>query len=572
MLHVGVRGCALGLVVIVLALALLVVAVNGRPSLATPGTTEQVSVDSAANQANASSFDPAISADGRYVAFYSDATNLVSGDTNGDADIFVHDRETGITERVSVDSAGNEGNSISANPAISADGRYVAFVSGASSLVPGDTNDDIDVFVHDRQTGATTRVSVDGAGNQANSWSYQPTISADGRYVVFVSGATNLVPEDTNSYDHIFLHDRDTDGDGIFDEAGAIATKLLTAGGNNHSAEPAMSPDGRYVTFTSWASNLVAGDTNDVMDVFVRDRDTDGDGIFDEAGAIATERVSVDSAGNQGNEESSWPAISGDSRYVAFASWASNLVVGDTNGHHDIFVHDRQTGVTERVSVDSAGNEGNGTSEFLTVSDDGRFVAFQSQASNLVPGDASDDYDVFVHDCQTGVTERVSVDSAGNEGNEWSRYPAISADGRYVAFESWASNLVPGDTNGSQDVFVHDRAGVSTAPPPAPPTAMPVVTPELELTPETPMPEFPPTAVTPPIPTPTAIPPLTPAPAPTPEATPLATPTIAPAMLPATGSGGLHDGKGLPRAVVLAAVAVMAVTAGAWYAGRRRLA
>ncbi|MCJ7510740.1 MAG: hypothetical protein MUP14_07635 [Dehalococcoidia bacterium] len=555
------------------------------------GTTERVSVDSAGNEGNAHSWAAAISADGRYVAFHSYASNLVPGDTNDFADVFVHDRQAGATELVSVDSAGNQGNSVSANPVISADGRYVAFASQASNLVAGDTNDDIDVFVHDRQTGATTRVSVDSAGNEGNWWSQHAAISSDGRYVAFSSQASNLVPEGTNGYEHIFVHDRDADGDGIFDEAGAIATRVLTGEGNAHSTDPAMSPDGRYVVFQSWASNLVAEDTNGVVDIFVHDRDTDGDGIFDEAGATATERVSVDSAGNQGNEESQWPAISADGRYVTFAAWASNLVPGDTNGNHDVFWHDRQTGATERVSVSSAGNEGNATSEFPAISADGRYVAFQSQASNLVPGDAGDDYDVFVHDCQTGATERVSVNYAGYEGNDWSRYPALSADGRYVAFESSAGNLVMDDTNGSDDIFVHDRLGIPPTPAPTPTST---VTPTRTIAPqpptpqppapETPTPEVPPTAAPPPTVTPSpATPEATPTPAatsipqptPTPNATPVVTPTPvrAPAMLPATGGGGLLDDNGLPRAAVLAAVVALApLTSGAWYARRRWLA
>jgi len=687
----AIRRRALALTATALALALLLLAANGRLSFALPGTTERVSVDSAGNEGNDHSWGAAISADGRYVAFFSYASNLVPGDTNGyNDDVFVHDRETGATTRVSVDSAGNEGNSASANPAINADGRYVAFASQASNLVPGDTNDDIDVFVHDRQTRATERVSVDSAGNEGNWWSQHPAISSDGRYVAFVSGATNLVSEGTNGYEQIFLHDRDTDGDGILDEAGAIATKLLSVEGNMHSTDPSMSPDGRYVVFASWASNLVLGDANGVVDIFVHDRDTDGDGVFDETGATATEWVSVDSAGNQGNEESRYPAISADGRYVAFASWASNLVPDDTNGHYDIFVHDRQTGVTERVSVSSAGNEGNAISEFPAISADGRYVAFQSQASNLVPGDGSDDYDIFVHDRQTGTTERVSVDNAGNEGNEWSRYPAISADGRYVAFESSASNLVPDDANARDDILVHDRLGIPPTPTPTPTSA---VTPELTPppqppAPETPTPEVPPTAAPSPPPgarcfqpeferfevpsfpfqgptgmvieantycgnvtingqpapdgtlveavaegevcasvetqgglyrvivplflcpqdpvddlsvvflvagteakekghlaspvslwlldltveepTPAVTP--TPQPTPTPNVMAVVTPepVKTPAMLPATGGGGLLDDNGLPQAAVLATMAVMALTAGTWYARRRR--
>src|SRR4028118_979753 len=167
-------------------------------------------------------------------------------------------------------------------------------------------------------------------------------------------------------------------------------------------------------------------------------------------------RVSVDSAGNLGNDRSSFPSISTDGRFVAFASDASNIVPGDTNNRSDIFVRDTLTNTTTRVSLDSAGNQGNRDSSFPSISADGRFVAFASDASNIVPGDTNNRSDIFVRDRLTNTTTRVSVDSAGNQGNRDSNYPSISADGRFVAFESDASNIVPGDTNNSHDIFVRD--------------------------------------------------------------------------------------------------------------------
>src|SRR5207245_298074 len=227
--------------------------------------------------------------------------------------------------------------------------------------------------------------------------------------------------------------------------------------GNGASTGVALSADGRFVAFTSVATNLVAGDANGVSDVFVHDRQ-----------AGTTERVSVDSAGSEGNGASTGVALSADGRFVAFTSVATNLVAGDTNGAADVFVHDRQTGTTERGSVDSAGSEGNGASTGVALSADGRFVAFTSAATNLVAGDTNGVTDVFVHDRQTGTTERVSVDSAGIEGNGASAGVALSADGRFVAFTSVATNLVAGDTNGAADVFVHDRGTTDTTPPTAP--------------------------------------------------------------------------------------------------------
>jgi len=179
---------------------------------------------------------------------------------------------------------------------------------------------------------------------------------------------------------------------------------------------------------------------------------------FGEARAAGiTTRVSVDSSGIQGDIYSFVPSISADGRYVAFESFATNLVAGDNNGYLDIFVRDRQTGQTTRVSVDNSGNQGNGHSSAPSISADGRNVAFQSDATNLVAGDTNGVYDIFVHDRQTGRTTRVSVNSSGIQGNAYSDQPSISADGRHVAFESLATNLAAGETNGATDVFVHDR-------------------------------------------------------------------------------------------------------------------
>ncbi len=400
------------------------------------GITTRVSVDNAGNPGNASSAYHAISADGRYVVFGSWATNLVPG--SGYAGIYVRDRQTGQTTRVSVDSAGNEANDQSFYPSISADGRYVLFESMAGNLVAGDNNNVPDMFVHDRQTGQTTRVSVGSAGEQGNDGSFPGVISADGRYVAFQSYASSLVPGDNNAAGDIFVHDRQTG------ETTRISVDSAGGEGKGQSQGPSISADGRYVAFASQASNLVPGDNNATFDVFVHDRQTG-----------ETTRVSVDSAGNEGNGSSINAAISADGRHVAFESSASNLVAGDTNGFADIFVHDRQTGQTTRVSVDSAGNQGDsgsGYSSTSSISADGRYVAFDSGATNLVAGDNNAASDVFVHDRQTGRTNRASVNSAGNEGNDWSGSGSISADGRFVAFGSVATNLAPGVGYG--DVYV----------------------------------------------------------------------------------------------------------------------
>ena len=452
--------------------------------------TERVSVDSAGVEGNSASTNPSISADGRHVAFESQADNLVANDTNTDIDIFVHDWQTETTTRVSVDSGGAEGDDKSAAPSISSDGRYVAFESDATNLlgVGNDTNGWPDIFVHDRDADgdgiydepgevSTVRVSVVSDGTESIDPSNNPSISSDGRYVAFESGGElDLTAIEFLLFRDVFVHDRDTDGDGIYDEPGQVSTIRVSedsAGNeaNEASTAPSSSDDGRHVAFESDATNLVGAgnDNNGSTDVFVHDRDTDGDGIYDELGEVSTVRVSVDSTGAEGiGGDSSSCSISGDGRYVAFVSAATNLVADDTNGNTDIFVHDRDTDEdgqydepgevsTIRVSVDSVGGEGDNNSNFPSISGDGRYVAFESAATNLVADDTNVSADVFVHDLQTGTTTRVSVNSASTEGNNTSSDPSIAANRKNVAFESDATNLVAGDNNNFLDIFVNER-------------------------------------------------------------------------------------------------------------------
>jgi Tol biopolymer transport system component len=254
----------------------------------------------------------------------------VSGDTNNTHDVFVHDRKTGQTTRVSVRSNGTQGNGLSVHPSLSADGRYVAFDSESSNLVRGDTNSTTDVFVHDRQSGKTSRISVASDGTQGDGFSIvtSPSISANGRYVAFLSFATNLVSDDTNFAADIFVHDRKTG------QTTRVSVASDGTQGDGNSEFPWLSANGRYVAFHSLASNLVSGDTNFTSDIFVHDRKTG-----------QTTRVSVASDGTQGNSFSGDPSISANGRFVAFSSVASNLAEGgDTNGVNDIFVHDRRDG------------------------------------------------------------------------------------------------------------------------------------------------------------------------------------------------------------------------------------
>jgi pimeloyl-ACP methyl ester carboxylesterase len=358
--------------------------------------------------------------------------------------VFVRDIQTNATARASLDSSGIQGNSHSGFPVISADGRYVVFVSRASNLVTGDTNGFWDIFTRDIQMNSTARVSVNSGGVQGNNDSsrlFQPSISADGRYVAFESNASNLVGEDTNGTSDIFVRDTQTN----------TTTRVSVASSgeqaNLSSVDPSISADGRYVAFYSTASNLVSGDTNGTSDIFVRD-------IVENS----TTRISVDSDGTQANGSSYDPSISADGRYVAYDSNASNLVSGDTNGLVDIFVRDTVANNTTRVSLDSSGIQGDANSYAPSISANGHHVVFYSSASNLVNEDTNGMNDVFVHDRQSGQTKRVSLASDGTQGDGNSdSFSSISADGRYVTFGSNASNLVSGDSNGMSDVFVHEN-------------------------------------------------------------------------------------------------------------------
>lgn len=424
---------------------LVLVLVSLTASSAQQGATSRVSVSTSGVEAAGRPYPTSISADGRYVVFDSDASNLVAGDTNGVRDTFVRDRLTGVTTRISVSSAGQQGNdrSNTAEPVISADGRFVAFSSLASNLVDDDTLTFSDVFVHDRVTGQTTRVSTSPLfGGQALGHSSSPAISADGRYIAFFSTAGNIVPGDTNLFTDIFVSDRQT-----LQTVRVSVSTTGVQGNDNCDYHISMTPDGRFVAFVSAARNLVPSDISTYHKVFVRD-----------VQASVTTLESVSTGGIPANDACWVPKISGDGRFVAFLSQARNLVAGDSNGSSDVFVRDRQSGITSRVSVSSTGVQGNEDSNIgIAISADGRFVAFSSLASNLVVGDTNSTGDVFVRDRYLGVTSRVSLSTTGLQGNGWSGFQdtAMSADGRYIAFGSWASNLVQNDSNGVPDVFVH---------------------------------------------------------------------------------------------------------------------
>jgi len=418
------------------------------------GRTDLVSYSHDGSMIWGASSRSTISPDGRFVVFESYANNLVFGDTNYHVDVFLHDRQTGSTVQSSVSSSGAQADSYpSYQGTVSDDGRYVAFRSYATNLVPLDRNGVEDIFVHDHWTGTTRRASVDRLGVEANDGSFAPSISGDGRFLAFASIATNLVPDEAPLYlSQVYLRDL---------EAGGIVIASIDGFGGHvgTSRDPSLSADGRTIAFHSYGLK-VPGDTVQAPggQIYVRDLT-----------AGVTTRVSVDSQGHPA-KSSVWtdtfaPSLSGDGRFVAFQSRAGNLVAGDDESSLDVFVHDRGTATTTRVSVSSSGAPGNGDSDHPHLSADGRFVTFSSLATNLVPDDGNGRQDVFVHDLLTGATTRISVATDGGDGSggapsyaEFAAAEGISADGRFVAFSSWYSNLAVGDTNIVGDVFVHDRA------------------------------------------------------------------------------------------------------------------
>ncbi len=418
-------------------LGLLLQPWSGYSVYAAPGDITRVSVNSNGAQADAMTYSGDISADGNFVVFDSEAGNLVSDDTNGQGDVFLHNRQLGTTTRVSVDATGGQVEGGGGAASVSADGHFVAFESGAASLVTGDMNGFTDIFVKDMQSGAVTRVSVDSNGVEANNDSSSPSISGSGRYVAFVSDATNLVANDVNEAVDVFVHDLQTG-----------TTVLASVGGNASSYDPSISLDGNFVVFSSLASSLVSGDTNNVRDVFVYSVQT---------GQVSL--ASVNSNGVQAEKGAVEPSISGDGRYVAFSSASENLQSVDTLSFTYVYVHDRTTGETSLVSSYD-GYPMYGTADDPVISADGRYIAFSYDDK----GDGMAVRWIYVHDRISNVTV-LPTKGGSSDDNSTPILPSISGDGRFLAYASASAKLVPGDTNGVRDVFVKEVAyAVDSAP------------------------------------------------------------------------------------------------------------
>jgi Tol biopolymer transport system component len=416
------------------------------PALATVNETTLVSRADGAGGAkgNGASFLPdsstTISADGRYVAFESRASNLDPDDTDTNSDVFVRDLQTGETTTLVSRDDGVSGAKMGGfEPSISADGRYVAFTTYGG-----------DVFVRDLQTSETTLVNradgVNGAkGDDAQngrgaSGSSNPSISADGRYVAFESYSSNLDPDAPGTdFKDIFVRDLQN-SETTFVSRGDGANGVQ---GNSNSFNPSISADGRYVAFDSAASYFDPDDTaRQTFDVFVRDLQNSETTLLSRADGAS---------GAKGNGRSERPSISADGRYVAFESRATNLDPDDAGPDDDVYVRDLQNSETTLV------NRG-GIALRPSISGDGRYVTYISNG------------DVYVRDLQNSETTLVNrADGAsGAEGDGFSGSPSISADGRYVAFDSSATNLDPYDTDTISDVFVRDVSGAATGTPTCP--------------------------------------------------------------------------------------------------------
>ncbi len=444
----------------------LVAYVSGAGGPGSGKVTERVNRSDDGEQISQAS-DPSISSDGRFVAFDSVSGSVVPNDFNGTTDVFVRNLVEGTTELISVALDGTSGNEQSSDVSISANGRYVAFVSHATNLTAESTPTQAgQVFVRDRQTGVTQLVSQSSNGDMGDAFSRYPSISADGRYVAFDSHASNLVADDTNGVSDIFVRDlqqqtterASVNSSGQQGTRGSCTAFSCSGGGTDGSTIPSISADGRFVTFQSDSAALIP-QTNTYDQVYVRDRQ-----------AGTTEIVSVPRSGAFGDNHSMHASISADGRYVAFWSGSRFMVAGtDANDWlYDIYVRDRQQGVTERVDVSSAGVQANFHATDPAISPNGRYVTFYSSAENLVADDTNRGVrphpagrDIFLHDRQERITERVSVSSSGEQAlpdvgtaPHGPKHPAPVLDDGTVVFQAAATNLVPDDTNNAVDVFI----------------------------------------------------------------------------------------------------------------------
>lgn len=416
--------------------------VTALPAGAAP-TTARVSVSNTEKPGNKASFDPQMSPNGRFVAFESKATNLTPNDlVDTQLDVFLRDRQEGNTTLVSVNSAGVKANDYSDDGFVSANGKIVVFESQASNLAPKDApgsgDDSGDVFVRNLETGKTKLISVAMAGQEPDEDSSDVSVSGNGKLAVFESDATNLVPNDTNGQEDIFLRDL----------AAGTTTRISVsseeAQGNDESESPVISTDGTAVAFESNATNF---------DTYELEGDSDNDIFVRDLVSGETTRASLTTSEEPGDGSSFDASISATGDYVGFSSYATNFSAADPDIYSDVFLRDMVAGTTDLVSVNSS--EGGGTDDSFdtAVSQTGRYVAFTAYGA-FVGSDTNGVKDVYLRDRTKETTKRVSVAADGAQGTKASDDPIISATGSFVGFDSIAPNLVTGDRNGTSDVFM----------------------------------------------------------------------------------------------------------------------
>jgi len=404
-------------------------------------TTTRVSRGPANLEGNSASRESSVSTDGRLVAFSSFASNLVAGDTNSTADVFLLDRATDTLTLVDHAIGGGFAARGAASPQISEDGNWIGFLSSSPDLVVGDSNNAWDVFLYHIPTGALERVSVTSAGGEANQGSFTFALSSDAGVVAFSSNASNLVAGDTNGMFDVFIRDRPA---GLTQR---MSVNTLGVQGNFLSDGPvAISGDGIRVLFESASNNLVTADNNNKRDIFLRDRS-----------ASTTTRVSVSSFGAESNGDCTDPAISSDGQIVAFVTNATNLDPLDTNFWRDIYTRDLVTNTTADASLSSSGGIADDASGAPKLSAHGRYLAFWSYANSLVDGPSSALQKILLRDRQEGLTTRISRNSAGAVASHHSFAPSMSANSTWISFASTASNLIPADLNGFDDCFLFEH-------------------------------------------------------------------------------------------------------------------
>ncbi len=401
--------------------------------------TERVSLDGFDIDGDMESRELEPTADGRFVAFVSRATNFSDNDPDARLDVFVRDRFERTLELISVGTSGQMSDGDSRFPSISADARYVAFESTSSTFSLVDLNAQRDIYLHDRETGATTLISRGMSGNAGNGSSGFPSISNDGRWIAFVSDSDDLVPGDSNGEQDVFLYD------GLFETIRRVSVN--ESGGESSGGtvgQPAMSADGQTIAFASRASDIVAGDSETFVDIYVYDRCT---------GSV--ELASRTSAGGFSNGDSFSPSISADGQRIVYSSLASDLVESDANGFEDIFLYDRSTGDTSLVSVSTAGEQGGGDSFSPSIDARGRRVIFASTASNLAPGDPDGAViDLYARDLQREKTTRQSLTWLDRESGFPIRAWRLADEGNWAGFSSEGGALAPDDDNGLRDSYV----------------------------------------------------------------------------------------------------------------------